>query len=133
MTIKQFLQIVVICILISYPIYSLYYICANPNCPKYLDCGKVISRSTDEVIIKNGTKTELYLNIEFEKTGFRSIECNPTTYFSKKSGDFVCFNLKSPTTIFHEITFMIALFTLIVLCIVLLFGISKLLTILFSK
>ena len=41
--------------------------------PTYKDCGIVSSKSQDEIAIKYGTKTQLYLNIKFEKSGFRSM------------------------------------------------------------
>ena len=60
----------------------------------YPDCGKVVSKSSDEVAIKHGSKTELYLNVQFQKSGFRSVLCEPTTYFQYKIGDKVCFNIE---------------------------------------
>lgn len=45
-----------------YLIFCCYHF-INESRPTYLDCGKVISRSNDEVRIKSGTQTELYLNI----------------------------------------------------------------------
>ena len=59
----------------------------------YGDCGFIVSRSTDEIVIKHGTRTELYLNVQFDKSGFKSIDVSPTTYFKYKKGDRVCFDL----------------------------------------
>jgi hypothetical protein len=65
-----------------------------------------MSKSNDEVSIKHGSRTELYLNVEFEKTGFKSVLVDPTTYFSKDVGDNVCFNLNEETNVWHGINFM---------------------------
>ena len=53
----------------------------------------VVSKSNDEISIKHGVKSVLYLNVQFNKSGFKSIECSPTTYFSVKKGENICFNL----------------------------------------
>lgn len=58
---------------------------------QFKDCGELISKSTDETIIKYGTKTELYLNVQFEKQGFKSINVDETTYFKSKKGEYMCF------------------------------------------
>lgn len=60
------------------------------------DCGIVESKSSDEVSIKSGSQTQLYLNVRFKNAGFKSILCTPTTYFAKKKGDSVCFMLADP-------------------------------------
>lgn len=59
-----------------------------------LYCGTVVYRSSDEITIKYGTKTELYLGVEFEDgVGRHAIETDVDTYISKKVGDHVCFSL----------------------------------------
>jgi hypothetical protein len=90
---KQKIGIFILIILGVYFIYNSYLLCNNMKIIEYNDCGKIISKSADEVIIKYGTKTELYLNIQFEKSGFKSIEVDPTLYFQKSKNDYVCFNL----------------------------------------
>ena len=92
--IKNIVRIITLIPLSLYFIYCSYFVITNFNENTYIDCGTVISRLSDEINIKHGTKTELYLNVQFDKSGFRSIECTPTTYFSKKKGDDVCFKLK---------------------------------------
>jgi hypothetical protein len=81
----------------------------NENCPKYLDCGKVISKSNDEVIIKRGSKTNLYLNVQFKQSGFISVESNQTTYFSHNVGDNVCFYLNKHMPQSHYIIWITGL------------------------
>jgi hypothetical protein len=78
----------------------------------------LVSKSNDEVTIKRGVKTQLYLNIQFNKSGFRSIECNPTTYFSKQVGDNVCFNLEKDTSAWYFINNLIGLFVLVILTLI---------------
>ena len=50
-------------------------------------CGTIISKSNDEVAIKHGSQTQLFLNIQFDKKGFESVEVDPTTYFKYKVGE----------------------------------------------
>jgi hypothetical protein len=84
-------------------LYSIYYALTHDPHPRYKDCGVVVSKSNDEVPIKHGSKTELYLNIQFDKSGFRSIECEPTTYFKYQKDERVCFNLRQKTSVSHII------------------------------
>jgi hypothetical protein len=58
-------------------------------------CGRVIDTSTKEEAIKYGTRTDMYLTADFEKIGVRSIQVSPTTYYTKKPGDIVCFYLSN--------------------------------------
>lgn len=91
--IRNFFRIIILAPIALFLLYCAYFFIENPLHPKYLDCGKVISKSSEEVVIKYGTQTELFLNIQFEKSGFKSIKCEPTTYFGTKKGEKVCFNL----------------------------------------
>ena len=119
--IKNIIRIITLVPLSLYFIYCSYFVITNFNENTYIDCGTVISRSSDEINIKHGTKTELYLNVQFEKSGFRSIECTPTTYFSKKKGDDVCFKLNKDTNgwqMFNELVGFIVLFVLVILILV---------------
>lgn len=75
----------------------------------YVDRGVVLSKSTDEIIVKRGHNTILYLNVQFEKSGFRSLECDPTTYFSKKDGDTVYFKLEKDISLWHEFSWIVGL------------------------
>ncbi len=115
MKFKNIAQITTLLPLSIYLIYCSYHFLANEMMPKYLDCGNVISKSSDEVTIKHGVRTELYLNIQFNKSGFRSIGCTPTTYFSKKVGENVCFYLNKDVSIWYSINNLIGLVVLIIL------------------
>lgn len=57
-------------------------------------CGTIVSKSNDEVAIKHGTQTQLFLNIEFDKKGFESVQVLPTTYFKHKVGERVCIDFQ---------------------------------------
>lgn len=103
MTFKNKVRLIVLIPLSIYLLYCSWHFIYYPEQPTYLDCGIVISKSNDEVSIKHGSKTELYLNVQFNKTGFKSIECNPTTYFSKQKGDSVCFDLNEKTSFWYEL------------------------------
>lgn len=105
-----------------YVIYSIFFIITNPLRPKYKDCGEIISKSTDEVVIKHGTSTELYLNIKFNNSGFKSIYVEPTTYFKHKKGDIICFNLQKEMSVCYDIImFSGYIFTFVILITVLSF------------
>lgn len=95
--------------------YCVYYFMTNETHPKYKDCGVIVSKSSDEVIIKHGTRTDLYLNIQFEKSEFRSVNVDPTTYFSNKKGDYVCFYLNQTQSISHNIHMIVAMTTLVII------------------
>jgi hypothetical protein len=56
------------------------------------DKGIVVSKSSYEVAIEDGSETELYLNIQFDQHGFKSIKVEPTTYFQKSKGERVIFS-----------------------------------------
>jgi hypothetical protein len=72
---------------------SMKYFIETPRIERVSQTGTVISKSQDEVTIKYGTKTELYLNIQFDNVGFKSIEVEPTTYFGSDVGERVSFGL----------------------------------------
>ena len=101
--IKNIIRLIILLLLSIYSLYSVYYFISNDIKPTYIDCGIVKSKSYDDIIIKYGTKTELYLNIQFKKTGFKSIKCSPTVYFSKNIGDNICLELNKDTTFQHKI------------------------------
>lgn len=101
--IKNIIRLIILLPLSIYSLYSIYYFITNDIKPTYIDCGIVKSKSHDDIIIKYGTETELYLNIQFKKTGFKSIKCSPTVYFSKNIGDNICFELNKDTTFQHKI------------------------------
>lgn len=115
MTIKNILRVITLLPLLIYLIYCSYHVITNEIRPTYVDCGIVVSKSSDEVAIKYGTETELYLNVQFNKSGFRSIECDPTTYFSKKIGQDVCFNLSKDMSTWYEVNYLVGLCVLVVL------------------
>ena len=94
-TIRKTARVIVLTALVIYSAYCVYFYIANPIHPSYNDCGTVISKSNDEVVIKYGTRTQLYLNVQFEKSGFQSIEVFPSTYFKKQKGDVVCFKMNT--------------------------------------
>lgn len=87
----------------------------------YMDCGLIVSRSTDEIVIKHGTRTDLYLNVQFDKSGFRSIKVNPTTYFKYKKGERICFDLKKEISIKQMILITIGEMVIVLCLIVVIF------------
>ena len=118
MKILNFIRLLFLCIIGSYLIYASYIFLTKPTHPTYLDCGVVMSKSSDEIAIKNGSRTDLYLNIQFEKSGFKSINTVPTTYFGTKVGQKVCFDLNANETAFDfwtKVTGLTVLFLLSVI------------------
>lgn len=96
-----------------------YIFITTDNQPTYNDCGIVLSKSNDEIAIKHGVKTELYLNIQFNKSGFKSVNVEPTTYFSKKVNDRICFDLNESQNWWRNIRWFIGFATLFMLCYIL--------------
>jgi len=118
---KKIVRTLTLIVISTYLLYCCYHVITNEANPRYRDCGEVISKGNDEVAIKHGTKTLLYLNINFEKSGFRSIKCDPTTYFSHEKGDFVCFKLLEDVSIYHELNYVVGIFVLVILGCILIF------------
>lgn len=83
--------------------YAAIFVVTKPMNPTYWECGTVVSKSGDEIIIKHGLKTELYLNVEFFKSGFKSILVKPETYFKHKKGEMVCFDLPKEKPLWYTI------------------------------
>lgn len=106
MKIKFVVRIVTGIIVGIFSLYSVYFFFTNPAYPRYEDCGRIESKSTDEVAIKHGVQTELYLNVQFKKTGFKAMNVDPTTYFHYKEGDYICFDLRKETSAWYGITFL---------------------------
>ena len=115
MTLKNILRTLVLLPLSVYLVYCAFHFITTEIHPTFLDCGKVVSKSNDEVAVKHGTRTELYLIVQFNKSGVRAIECNPTTYFSKKVGDNVCFKQPKEVSEWYTINHVVGVVTLIVL------------------
>jgi hypothetical protein len=120
MKINNILRKIVVSLLLCFGVYSVYSFFYTKK--TYNDCGIVVSHSNDEVPIKYGTKTELYLNIQFDSSGFKSILVEPTTYFKYKNGERICFDLPMKFNLFKEITYIIGFFITIIIafiCVVL--------------
>jgi hypothetical protein len=86
----------------------------------YQDCGTIISKSQDEVTIKYGSRTELYLNVKFINSGFKSILVDPTTYFKNKIGNNICFQLNKENTTLFKISVVFSFFVTL-MCLITLF------------
>lgn len=112
---KQYIRKILGYSILGYFIFSGCYFLLAEHRPTYSDCGIIISKSNDEVAIKHGTRTELYLNIQFEQSGFRSIETEPTTYFQFQKGERVCFNLKKKMPTYHYVFLFSGLCTIVFL------------------
>lgn len=89
-------------------VYSIYYSYTHKLKDTYLDCGLIRSKSGEEIAIKHGVKTILLLNVDFNKTGFQSIEVDYTTYFKYSKGQNICINLEEEQTIIHLMFFVVS-------------------------
>jgi len=58
-------------------------------------CGIVKVKSSEEISIKHGTRTELYLIVDFDEIGELDIYPNNVNYHSAKVGDRVCYILSN--------------------------------------
>lgn len=119
MKIKNIVRVVILAPVLVYLLYCVYHFLSTEFKPAFLDCGVIVSKATDEIAIKNGSKTELYLNVQFEKSGFKSIDCEPTTYFKYKKGDNVCFNIEKDMGKWYNINNSVGLIVLVILTIML--------------
>lgn len=75
-------------------------------------CGIVEVKSSEEVNIKYGTKTELYIMVNFDKLGLKEIRPSKETYHSISKGQRICFDLESPEVIEFENSYKHFLFNL---------------------
>ena len=62
----------------------------------YKDCGKI----KNKIVVPGGYKRsgETFLGVQFEKTRFKAVQVDETTYLKYEVGDFVCFNLQKDQT-----------------------------------
>lgn len=90
---KIVMQLVLLISLITVSIYTIKFFVKNDMWIDFQDCGQVVGASSEEVPIKHGTQTELYLLIQYEKQGFKAQEVGATTYFQYKDsiGKRLCF------------------------------------------
>lgn len=62
----------------------------------YKDCGKV----KNKIVVPGGYKQsgKTFLGVQLEKTGFKAVQVDETTYLKYEVGDSVCFNLEKDQT-----------------------------------
>lgn len=94
---------------------SMYIFTVNKQYINHKDTGTIISKSYDEVAIKHGTSTELYLNVQFDKSGFRAMEVGPTTYFKFKKCQRITFDLRDSTEEGNSIYFIMGLMCYVII------------------
>ena len=101
--IKIVLRILIIASISLYVLRGVKILISGDFHKTFQDCGVVVSKSADEIRIKHGHRTELYLNVQFEKQGFVSKSVTPTTYFKHYKGDRVCFDCMYEVNKFDEL------------------------------
>jgi len=102
---KKFIKL----FLTIYILYCIGHLAVNKPNPTYLDCGKILSKSNTETPMKHGTRTLLYLNVQFNSSGFKSMEVDPTTYYGNHEGGSICFNLYKETSAIYTINSLIGI------------------------
>lgn len=112
---KKIVRLLILCSLTLYLVYCFCHFLLTETRPTYFDCGNVVSKSSNEVVIKNRSIINFYLIIQFEKSGYRSIQCNPTTYFSKNIGEKACFYLYKEMGSFYNLNNLIGMFIAVLL------------------
>ncbi len=75
-------------------------------------CGKIVSKSNDEIAIKYGSSTRLFLNVNFGDV-FRSVEVEPTTYFKFEVGESICINETIETDLYISLGFLFLMIVII--------------------
>lgn len=62
----------------------------------YKDCGKI----KNKLVVPGGYKSsgKTFMGVQFQKTGFKSVQVDETTYLKYEPGDSVCFNLTKDQT-----------------------------------
>lgn len=111
---KQIIKVILIITLTLFVAYSDYYTHKNKVNPSYLDCGKITEKATSEKEVLFGSKTIMLLCVQFEKTGFKTIEVDYNTFFKYKVGQNVCFNLYKVKGIWHYIFAFTSIFTTVI-------------------
>jgi hypothetical protein len=112
---KKIIRIIVLTTLALYACFTSGYFLINNVHPTYKDCGIVRSKSADEVTIKHGTRTDLYLNVDFEKAGFKCVDVSRETYFNSFKGQKVCFDLSLDMPWWHTCFNFSGLFSIILI------------------
>lgn len=103
---RKILKYSIYIIISIYYLYSGYYVYTHPFHTYTKECGRIISKSNDEVSIKHGSRTDLYLNVQFDNR-FESVLVDPTTYFGNNRGENICFNFTDKTTFKHFWNYLI--------------------------
>ena len=129
---KKTIGIVLISPIAIFLLYSIYYSLTNDRVSYYNDCGVIRSKSSSELSIKHGSETILYLNVDFKKSGFKSVKTSPTTYFKHNVGDRICLDLSNKSTSKHDILMVFGHITALTLLFILFIGFFYLILYLFD-
>lgn len=82
------------------------------------DCGTLYMKSYEDIVIKHGTRTELYLIVETKNQGLRSKEVGITEYMTTEIGDLVCMDIYVNQGDYHEVYMIIGAFFMVAIVIV---------------
>jgi len=113
---KSIAKVIILFLISSYLLYCCFYTIIKEARPTYVDSGKIVSKSSEVVLIKSMT-TLYYFDVDFTKKGTESIRVDEDTYFKFKVGDTITYELPYPQTQHHFITWIIGATTLILLLI----------------
>lgn len=125
---KKNIKISLLTTFLVYVLFSFYQLYITPfsngkKCATYKDCGIVKSKA-EIVSGKEYITAKLYLNVQFEKNGFKSLDVNPTTYLSSIVGEKICFDFicyEDNEFNFHALLGVVFAFLTIILFIIIFF------------
>ena len=121
MNLRNMIRIIVLVPLAIFFMYCIYFTLSGERGKTYKDCGTIVSK--EQLIGASGKHltTNVYLNIQFEKSGFKSIPTSVTDYFQRKEGERVCYDIDYERELKDEIFFLIGLILITVIIVLLLF------------
>lgn len=109
MKILNFIRWSILGTILIYFIFCMVLSLTNERFPKETQCGKVLKKSYDEVTIKYGSRTDLYLLIDFYNIPTKAINVTETAYLQAEIGKEICLQLSKQQTFFREISFLLGI------------------------
>ena len=100
---KQKAQVITIVVLLAVCAISWVYIGTTDAFPTQTECGTVLGRPSFEHVHKRSTSVSFYLLVQFDKTGFKTVDCDRDTYHKFDRGNRICFDLPKEPSVTHKI------------------------------
>lgn len=113
----NFIRLILVSIILAYLTFCTILFSELGLHPTKRECGIVKSKFNEEISIKHGTKTELYLMMQF-KTFEKAIEVDVLTYSKAKVNDTLCFNIPIELSNFYHISLFLGLLVTIIMTLI---------------